>query len=155
MSSTTAETLLLLTSVSIICFITSADVSAAILFIFDMDDFFKSFISFSTVFNSSSISPLNFCFLFLMSLSSFFLLSSIIFFASFFEFSIIFLYSLSFFSAFSLSFCASSRSLTTLDFLYSLPYVIFGKNIFQITKYNEEKININQNICAIQNSGLS
>ena len=29
------------------------------------------------------------------------------------------------------------------------------KNIFQIIKYREEKISINQNIWAIQNSGLS
>ena len=131
-SFTIAEALLLLTSILIICFITSAAASVAIVFIFDMEDFFKSFISFSVDTSSFSISSLNFCFLFSISLSSFFLLSSIIFCASFFEFSIISLYSLSFFSAFSLSFSASSRSLTILDFLFSILYVIFGKKIFQI-----------------------
>ena len=138
-SSTIAETLLLFTSVLIVCFIISVDISTAILLIFDMEDFFKLFISFSTIASSFSISSLNFCFLFSISLSSFFLLSSIIFFASFFEFSIISLYSLSFFSASSLSFCASSRSLATLDFLFSIIYVIFGKNIFQIIRYKMEK----------------
>ena len=33
--------------------------------------------------------------------------------------------------------------------------IIFGKNIFQIIKYRVEKININQNACDAQNSGLS
>ena len=32
---------------------------------------------------------------------------------------------------------------------------IFGRNIFQIIKYKMEKININQNTCAVQNSGSS
>ena len=47
-SSTTAVTLLLFTSVLIIFFINSADVSEAILLIFDKEVFFKSLISFST-----------------------------------------------------------------------------------------------------------
>ena len=137
----------MLTSILIICFITSAAASVAIVFIFDMEDFFKSFISFSVDTSSFSISSLNFCFLFSISLSSFFLLSSIIFCASFFEFSIISLYSLSFFSAFSLSFSASSRSLTILDFLFSILYVIFGKKIFQINKYKmEKKVEASENL---------
>ena len=70
MSSTIAVTLLLLTSVSIIFFITSADVVAAMLPMLDKEDFFKFFISFSTFFSSSSISLLNFC------LKSLFLFSS-------------------------------------------------------------------------------
>ena len=55
MSSTIAETLLLLTSVLIIFFINSADVSEAILLIFDREVFFKSLISFSTAVISFSI----------------------------------------------------------------------------------------------------
>ena len=145
----------MLTSILIICFIISADVFVAILLIFDIEDFFKFFISFSAASSSFSISSLNFCFLFSISWSSFFLLSSMIFFAFFFDSSIILLYSSSFFSAFSLSFCASSRSLTILDFLLYILYVIFGKKIFQIIKYKKEKISTNQNICAAQNSGLS
>ena len=68
---------------------------------------------------------------------------------------IILLYSSSFFSAFSLSFWASFKSPTILDFLFSMLLPILGKNIFQIIKYKVEKINISQNICALQNSGSS
>jgi len=103
-SLTIAETLLLFISVLIICFITSDEVSAAISFIFVIEDFFKSFISFSVAIISFSISSLNFVFLSSKSLFSFFLLSSIIFFASFLEFSIIILYSSNFFSALSFNF---------------------------------------------------
>ena len=52
MSLTIAETLLLLTSVSIICVIMSEEVSTAILLMSNKEDFFKFFISFSTAVSS-------------------------------------------------------------------------------------------------------
>ena len=130
MSFTIAKTLLSLTSTLITSLIISAEVLAATSVILGKEFFLRFLISFSVASNSFSISSSKIFFFSSMSLSSFFLLSSVIFFASFFEFSIIRLYSLSFPSAFSLSFCASSRSLIILDFLFSILYVILGKNIF-------------------------
>ena len=107
-------------------------ISEAILDIFDKEVFFKSLISFSTEAISLSIWLLKFFFLFSISWSSFFLPSAIIFFASCLEFSIILLYSLSFFSALSLSFWAWFKSLIIFDFLFSMLFIILGKNTFQI-----------------------
>ena len=143
--------LLLFTSAPIICFIRSAEVSIAILFIFSGDFFLNSNISFSALLISSFISFSRLSFLLFISLKIFSLAWLKIFLASSLLFEITFSYSCSFASLSSLCFSAASIFSNICDFLDSKLLLIFGSISFDNNIYKTPKVNISQKICEIQN----